>query len=517
VVALAVPWSLLFAVIGCESGPASSQEGVLPADAPPPNIIFLLIDALRADRLGAYGHTGRLSPTMDAIAPEGVAFERAIAQAPWTQPSVASLFCSCYPSVHKATSYKEGLKGRSSGGAKARVFGEEFTTLAEALQAQGYATAAFVANGFIVPALGFDQGFDHFDATLFRKPGDLVNEAAIAWLRQRDPSKPAFLYLHYMDVHGPYNAGPQFLDPLLDLVESMPDKRELTPQELAALNYLRKLPAVCNNPARHKRLMRYREYWVARYEAGVRKLDYHLASLRQQLTEMGLWNNAYVILTADHGEALCTHGIWGHGLSVHHDQMHVPLILRWPGVLRAGERIGETVRLIDLMPTILEQLRLPGVEGIQGSSVLPYLTAGSPAEPVLALGEAVKAGPEQKALYRSDWKLMHVESGPKPRFPGEFFSVPSRPESKARLPHRFLDIVATDPAEQTDRSGQNPTELSTLLQALGRQLSENERLAAEVEVADTPMSEEWRRQLEALGYVGSESDADDDADPPPTP
>ena len=497
---LGLLWSLVFAIVGCERRPAGSQEGVLPADAPPPDVIFLLIDALRADRLGVYGHKGGLSPAMDAIAAEGIIFDRAIAQAPWTQPSVASLFCSYYPGVHKAVSYEKALEGRPSDGAQARVFAEAFTTLAEALQAAGYATAAFVANGFVVPELGFDQGFDHFDATLLRKPGNLVNEATIAWLARRDPSKPVFVYLHFMDVHGPYDAGPKFLDPLLDLVENMPDKRELTPKELTALNYLRRLPRVCNDPARHKRLMRYREYWVARYEAGVREADFHLATLREQLTEMGIWNDAYVILTADHGEALCEHGIWDHGLSVHHDQMHVPLILRWPGVLSAGKRIRPMVRLIDLMPTLLQQLRLPGVEGIQGSSVLPCLAGGLPAEPVRALGEAVKLGPEQKALYRGDWKLVYLE---------------------ARPPRALLYNIAKDPSEQTDCSRQNPAELHALFEALTRQLAENERLAAGVEVVDTPMSEERRRQLEALGYVGRESDADDspddDTESPPPP
>jgi arylsulfatase A-like enzyme len=151
------------------------------------------------------------------------------------------------------------------------------------------------------------------------------------------------------------------------------------------------------------------------------------------------------------------------------------------------------------MPTLLEQLRLPGVEGIQGTSMLPYLGGGSPVEPVMALGEAVKLGPEQKALYRGDWKLMYVEDEP---------------------PRCLLYNVTQDPSEQTDCSGQDPARLSALLKALMPQLAENGRLSAGVQAIDTPMSPEWRRQLEALGYVGGASDDDDpngDSDSPPPP
>ena len=132
--------------------------------------------------------------------------------------------------------------------------------------------------------------------------------------------------------------------------------------------------------------------------------------------------------------------------------------------------------------------------------MLPFLAGTSPAKPLLALGEAVKLGPEQKALYRGDWKLVYLE---------------------ARPPRALLYDVAKDPSEQTDCSREYPAELRALFEALTRQLAQNERLAAGVEVADAPMSEEWRRQIEALGYVDDENGADespgDDTDSPPPP
>ncbi|MFQ5807966.1 MAG: sulfatase-like hydrolase/transferase, partial [Phycisphaerae bacterium] len=167
---------------GC--GRRTAAETGAAAEPPRPNIIFIVVDTLRADRLGCYGHPGQLSPMMDALARAGVLFERAIATSPWTLPSVASYFSGYYPTVHKVTSYQEALKAARGVGRKVRYFGEEFTTLAEVLQANGYLTAGFSANPFITQKYGFAQGFEHFDASFADNttPGGVVNAAALRWL-----------------------------------------------------------------------------------------------------------------------------------------------------------------------------------------------------------------------------------------------------------------------------------------------------------------------------------------------
>ena len=273
---------------------------------PRPNIIFILIDALRADHLGAYGHPGGHSPTLDALADESVVFDLAIAQAPWTQPSMASLFCSYYPSVHKVTDYGGTFDSIHKEGPKVAILNESFVTMPEVLQAAGYSTGAFVANPFILAEFGFAQGFDHFDASFAKNttPGSVVNDAAIAWLCKREADKPFFCFLHYMDVHGPYNAGPEFLDPILDKVEELPNKRKLSEAEINKLDYLKQLPNVYTNRNRHEELGDYQEYWAARYDAGIREVDFHISQLRAKLKEIGLWQDVYLIVTADHGEAL---------------------------------------------------------------------------------------------------------------------------------------------------------------------------------------------------------------------
>ena len=461
-----------------------------------PNILFILVDALRADRLGGYGNTGGHSPVLDGIAAESVVFERAIAQSPWTQPSMASLFCSYYPGVHKVIDYKRAFKSTYRGAEKVAVFNDSFVTLAEALQQAGYATAAAVANPFTIREYGFAQGFDYFDPSFLRNQpsgniadpslawnttaGSVVNEVALAWLRQRDSDRPFFCFLHYMDVHGPYNAGPEFLDPLLDEVEALPDKRRLSEEELNRLHYLSQLPSVHTNAERHGQLAFYQEYWAARYEAGIREVDYHIGNLKAGLQEMGLWDDTYVIVTADHGEALAEHGHWGHGLSAHHPELHVPLFLRWPGMLAAGKRIRRTVRLIDLMPTLIEQLRLPKVKGLQGRSLLMNeIAGGGSEEEMAAFAEGIKEGPEQQAVYLGDWKLMVTPS-------------------VGRLE---LYNVGDDPLEQNELSRHHSDKIWQLVNILQQQNEVNEMLGSQVSTEAVPLTPQQREILRSLGYL----------------
>ena len=457
-----------------KNAPAEKQATTTQPEAPLPSIVFMMVDALRADSLGVYGNTRGLTPSIDAVAARGVTFDRVIAQAPWTQPSVASLFVSRYPGVHGITEYRKGKR------AKTVLLDDSFQTLAESLHERGYATAAFVANPWLRGKAGFAQGFEHFDAKFAKNttPGSVINDALIAWLKRRDPARPFFVYLHYMDVHGPYDAGPEFLDVLLEAVDRLPTRQRLTKEALDAQpEYLRTTPQGRANAQRHKRLKKYREYWVARYEAGVRELDHHLADLRARLRKMGLWDQAYVIITADHGEALCEHHLWDHGHSAHHTDLHVPLILYQPGVLPAGKRVRDTVRLIDVMPTILEQLHLPVPPGMQGVSLCAHLT-GQPLKPVPALAEAVKSEPEQRALYLGDWKLMTFE------------------DETCRL----YDL-ATDPLEQRDLAEQNAQRVRVLLEMLDEQVELNARLAEGVELEHTPLTPEQLERLRSLGYT----------------
>ena len=470
---------VVLAGAACEDEPA--RPGPLATSrGPRPDVVLVVVDALRADRLGVYGGPAENSPTIDAIAREGVTFERAIAQAPWTQPSVASLLSSLYPSFHGVQDFQLAMDATYGDAPKIAVFGNECATLPETLRAHGYRTAAFVANPFLDTAFGFSRGFDHFDASFaaLSTRGRRVNEAAVGWIRAREPGVPVFLYLHYMDVHGPYDARPGVLDPMLDALERSGPRERLDDAATERLGYLRTFPSVMRRPERHAELSRYREYWVARYDAGIREMDGYLAALRHALEVEGVWRDALVVITADHGEALFEHGLWDHGKSLHDTELHVPLIVRWPGVAPAGTRVRAAVELIDVMPTILDLLGIDAAGAGEGRSVGPLLTGGSGAAPEVAIAEAVKGRPGARAIYAGDWKLItDVDGG------------------------AALYDLAHDPLETHDVGAARVTEAARLRRLLADHAERAGALAARrpaVGAAATPAQVE---RLRALGYL----------------
>lgn len=450
-----------------------------------PNIILIVVDTLRADRLRAYGYGRSVSPTIDAIAAEGVFFERPIVQAPWTQPSIASLLCGQYPGVHRVLDYNLADKMRRGIASKIAVFDDSFVTLPEVLCENGYATAGFTAIPLLLGSYGFSQGFDYYadvetrkDKVKGKQTADVLNNEAIEWLKKQDREKPFFVYFQYSDVHGTYYARDDFVRPLMKEVEAMPAKRKLTSAEKSRMGYIGK-GAAAKIAEQYKHLSDYREFWAALYDAGVREMDYHIATLIEKLKEMDLWDDTYVIITADHGEKLCERGLWSHGETLFHTELFVPLILRWPGVLPAGRRVGGTVRLIDVMPTLIEHLNLPKVEGLQGRSLANDIIGQPPSEPVLALSEGVKSRINQWAAYYGDWKVM---------MDGQSKRV-------------ALFNIAKDPQEKEDLSAKNPKKLKMLVVMLLEQVSINEKLGAQTRVKEVPMTPEQYERLKSLGYV----------------
>jgi arylsulfatase A-like enzyme len=451
-----------------------------------PNIILMVIDALRPDHLPAYGYHRDVSPTIDAIAAEGVVFERAIAAAPWTQPSIASLFCGKYPGVHRVLDYNLADRMRRGKASRIAVFDDSFITLAEVLQENGYATAGFTAIPLLLRSYGYAQGFDHYvdvearadKAKGQKQTADMLHRDAIEWLKQRDREKPFFMYFQYADVHGSYYARDEFVRPLMEQVEAMPNKHKLTSAEKNRMGYIAKTTAG-KIAEQYKHLSDYREFWSALYDAGIREMDYHIATLVERLKQMNLWDDTYVIITADHGEELCEHGRFSHGVSLYHTELSVPLILRWPGVLPAGERVGGTAQLIDLMPTLIEHLHLPEVEGLQGRSLVPDIFGQPPSQPVMAFSEGVKSKLKQWAVYYGDWKVI----------------VDGRTKRVA------LFNIAKDPQEKENLAAKNPEKLKMLVNMVHQQVQVNKKLGDQMRIKEVPLTPQQYQRLKSLGYV----------------
>lgn len=494
---------------GCNSSSGVDPNvGVLPSSAKaPPNIIFILIDTLRADRLGAYGHKGNLTPNLDALAAEGVLFEHCESQAPWTLASVGSIFCSCYPSVHKAMDFTVSESMRRGERPKVTQFSDEFDTLAEALHALGYETAGVSANPFIIKEFGFAQGFDYFDNDFTGGngvKGSEVNERALRWLDQRKSQQPMFLYLHYMDAHGPYDAPGEFADAALIEVEKKPNKRTLTLKEFSAIFPYLKDSVAGSDPERFRPLQHYWEYWVAAYEAGVREADHHIGAMVAELKKRGLWENSYVILTADHGEALCEHGYWEHGFGLYETELHVPLILRWPGVLPKGQRIGEIVETFDIMPTLFDQLRHPLGAAVQGRSLLGLMQGQKWPGPGSAFAEANKhPRKEQWALRRGNYKVIRTIIQPDP-------NDEDSPQTVVKG-YELYDST-NDPDEQKNLIDEKYRsqdwvnlghELTLLLDA---QISKNAKQKPGLVVKQVDVNAQQQNRLVNSGYTAKETD-----------
>lgn len=439
---------------------------------PPPSVVLILIDTLRQDYVGCYGFGPPISPALDRVASESVVFDHCYAPAPWTKPSVASLFTSLYPVNHGVVNH-EGLWKRPDAEALEKgVLGKNAVTLAEVLHARDYRTAAFMANPWITPEYGFDQGFDHFDHRGFYPPAREVLGWAGAWLDSIPKDRPFFAYVHLMDVHGPYRSPPGY-DAMLARSPRTASDTLLSPAEWKAIpEYLRKLPWTQRPAGRSVHA------WRTRYAAGVRNLDDILGGFLDHLRNTGVLDRAMLVVTADHGEELYDHGGWNHGATLYEEQLRVPLLIRPRGGARPPRHYPGLVSLLDVMPTLVA--RAGGVlpEAAVGENLGPILAGGTVEEARTLLAMATTTGPEWIALRAGGYKLiLNQETGETQVFD--------------------LDV---DPGEQTNLAGDRPDLAAELTAALRERMGDASR-AGLFEPASQPPSEETRALLRSLGYT----------------
>ncbi|HKX45255.1 MAG TPA: sulfatase, partial [Planctomycetota bacterium] len=309
------------------AGLAALWLGCSEQTTPPRAIVVISLDTLRADHLGCYGYARPTSPNIDALAAEGVLFERAISQASSTLPAHRALFQSREASL--------------AGGAE--------PTLAELLGRAGFRTVAFTGGGNVSAAFGFGRGFERYveDPRGFAHAFDAVE----LWLREHAGER-FFLFLHSYDVHAPYDPPPPF-----DSVFYPDYAGPLTGRETRAL--LRSLAPrgehASSAPARRLDEEDERKL-VALYDGGILYADQFVGRLVLLLRELGIDDETALVLLSDHGEEFWEHGSVLHSHSLYQELVHVPLIFSLPGGRAAGARVAETVRLIDVAPTLLELL-----------------------------------------------------------------------------------------------------------------------------------------------------------------
>jgi len=327
-----------------------------------PNVVMIALDTARADHFSAYGYAKPTTPNMDNLAKKGVLFETAIAPAPWTLPSFASVLTGTLP--------------HQNGAAVDTPLAEGFLTLASILNSRGYQTGGFNANFTEGTArTGLAQGFDLYsddDGTMlsalmgidfvkafwwfvyypFIQPRYMalrdartLNQAIFRWFGHRS-KQPFFLFVNYFDVHEPYSAIPDVGNRFGNA------QRTLAQRIRAEVDGLMMAIEVSRSPAEQAAL-------IAGYDSGLAYADSQIGSLLQLLESSPEWSNTYVMVFGDHGQAFGTHRHYGHGWGLNWELLHVPLIIAGPGIPQ-GRRVKDPVGLPQLLATVLD---LAGGEG----------------------------------------------------------------------------------------------------------------------------------------------------------
>ncbi|MBD3337096.1 MAG: sulfatase-like hydrolase/transferase [Candidatus Eisenbacteria bacterium] len=425
-----------------------------------PHVVLIMIDTLRADYLGCYGHDRDISPEIDVMAGDGVRFEQAIAQCSWTRPSVGSFLTSWYPRTL-------GIHFEDRG-----ILPGQVTTLAEVLQAAGYRTLGATANPHLNPIFNFHQGFDYYLDTIhvFHWMDDALGQVpeahpplpagrdlfgkvleALRYEEADHRDKPHYLQFNIMEVHETWGQN--------DLVR--PEFKGLYPD----VSYMRK----------------------RRYLQAVRQVSRDIDWFVHELRALPGWDDVLVVLLSDHGEGLDSHPSIprseGHGSLLYESQIRVPWILFRPGDVRlAGRVIKRPVRLLDLMPTLLDMLKIPPPEGMRGVSLIPLLEGGTVEPPERFVVETHYRGTYKMGVYTDDWKLFH-----------------NRDEHPGLNPVALHRVGVMEDGVRTDQGDAFPG----VVQELSRYLEAWERAnpAAHPVPADREMSPETLEQLRSLGYI----------------
>jgi arylsulfatase A-like enzyme len=455
------------------SGPVRAvAPRLLGADPSPPvvarseptrfNVLVVLIDTLRADHLGAYGYDRPTSPHIDALARDGVLFEEALAQASWTRPATASIMTGVDPPVHGAVGLRYGFR-------------PDVPTLAEALHAAGYATAAFVTNVNVAGRFGFARGFDRYEylpedenSPTLHVSAEVLVARARAWLDGQDPARPFFLYLHATDPHAPY-APPDAL------------ARTWVPGGTCGPEARRLLEAGKRDPTAIG--PEQRAVLIGCYDAEIAYTDAQVGVLIDDLARRHLLDRTVVVVVADHGEEFLDHQGFEHGRTLFEEQLRIPLVIRFPDASRRGRRVAARARQIDVLPTVLDSLGLPIPAEVRGRSLLGAIDANEPAGAVDSYAQTRLGARDLESLTTERWKVVQG--------------------------HRQRDLsaqafdLARDPEERIDRLRERPLLGTYARESLAAWLADLPRSSdpAAVPAAPPEADAETLRRLRALGYV----------------
>lgn len=449
-----------------------------------PNILLVILDAVRPDHLSCYGYRRKTSPNVDNLAEESILFENAISPAGWTLPAHASLFTGLFPSQH-------GLQHGSL------YLNQQFPTLAEVLHSSGYKTIGISNNPWVSHATGLDRGFEIFQEVYYKKEHLLeglrfalqrllaiigntdddgahcTNHLALTHLSQQEEGQPFFVFINYLESHLPYKV-PR---PYATLFGKPPQgginqdwRRYVSGKVMMGEDDFESLQSL--------------------YDGAIAYLDAKIDELLSFLRQREILDETLVIITSDHGDNFGDHGLMGHELGLYDSLLRIPLIIRYPSLFPAGRRVTQQVQLLDLFTTILEILGQKGIEA-EGYSLLP---------------EGLKAKPRRFTVAEQSRPSLEVF---KKRFP-EFDPLPYDRALRAIRTEGYKYIWASDGRDELYNIRADPEEKENLISTQPEKAQELRQMLEgwlrgfppyEAEEEAMELDEITRERLRGLGYI----------------
>ncbi len=511
-----------------------------PAERTP--IVLISIDTLAATHLSAYGYDRETTPNLAALAAEGVLFEHCITNAPWTLPSYLGLLSGLYPDSHRL--YPADTKGGKVELWEMWYLAENRWTLPESLAALGYETAGFSDHLWLGERFGFTQGFHVFDSSAGAIPKEKrdggirhVTGLATRWLEARGGGSSFFLFLHAFDVHGPYTPHSPHRGKFRDDPAAQEETTALAGGVVNTYGIVQSYVARGEHPRGSIPPRMKTAPIVSAYDEGVLMVDAALGEFFDDLKRMGIFDEAIVVVTADHGETMDEgHYLFGHGV-LDREVLEVPLIVRLPGGESGGLRVREPVQLVDVYPTLLDLAGAPQERAhLHGRSLAGYVRGTAPeSRPTFSEGGLCR----QSALVFNGWKV--IESYPgldsaesllftHPRAPEWLFEEIPRLENEGLTEDLFAEVraredfgelchrlrqelegpfyelydLAQDPREDRNLAESNPEKLAEMLDLLSLERARREATRQLARPPDAPvvLSETEIERLKDLGYVG---------------
>ena len=436
-------------------------------------VVLISVDTLRADHLGCYGYARETTPAIDSLAGDSAVFLNTYASSPWTLPSHVSLLTSLHGVHHQV--YTEDEK-----------MAPDLVTLADVMRSEGFMTSAITDGGFVSALYGFSKGFDSYlergGGVFSQDSAGQISRLATQWL-DGNKEKDFFLFIHTYQPHDPHACPPPYRTMFL----------EENPLWLS-LNLMGNLGGYAG--IYRELTERERQNIIGLYDGEIRYTDEALVRpLIEKLKEMDLYDSALIIFTSDHGEEFFDHHSWAHGHQLYDEALKVPLIIKFPESRFKGQRFGSHVRLVDIMPTILEEFDAPSADlTTDGKSLFPVLRGkeGGDRAFLADIGDNILNSHVGRKIALSSGKnkmILNKAFSPEDL---RFFTSPPR-----LVPPIELYDVAEDPQEKQNLAEGKPTvarELNNRIVEIYKQASRRKSVKAHVD-------ENLKEQLRALGYI----------------